>query len=408
MSNKPIKYTLFYNRKGQQLDKEDEALVQIEAYKDGKRVYFSTGIYLKQEHWDIAKEKVVKRNDSHTLNNRITKTIEEYKEIEHQQSFSNPSFGVSDLKKAIEQKDIASNFISYALAYLEKETQLSPRTRVKIKHSIETFKAYCGDDVKISDFNFKLIDGFRLYLIKKGIGANTQKVYFRHISKYVKVAVKEGLLTYDKNPFNDYKITGEKTSRDCLNEKELQSLEKLEFDKADQRLERIRDLFLLQCYTGLRFSDASVLNRNNIVDTNEGLEIRISKTKKENKKVALPLRYLFSEPGSDLSKPEKLIKKYMREDDKPLFLADNAKQDVSANNQHTNRELKTIQKKAKISTKLTNHVGRHTFATYLIWRVPLPIVQELLQHSKIETTMIYVHVGSEKVKEHLKKITDWV
>ncbi|WP_018612532.1 site-specific integrase [Segetibacter koreensis] len=55
----------------------------------------------------------------------------------------------------------------------------------------------------------------------------------------------------------------EETDTIYLNEKELQEIESL--DLADNlRLEKVRDLFLISCYTGLRYSDYSVLRADQI------------------------------------------------------------------------------------------------------------------------------------------------
>lgn len=49
-----ITYSLVYNRK-KRLNRKGMALVQIEAYLNKRKKYFSTGIYLKPEQWDTAK-----------------------------------------------------------------------------------------------------------------------------------------------------------------------------------------------------------------------------------------------------------------------------------------------------------------------------------------------------------------
>ena len=50
-----IIYSLVYNRK-KCLNKRGMALVQVEAYLDRKKKYFSTKVYLKPEQWDAKKQ----------------------------------------------------------------------------------------------------------------------------------------------------------------------------------------------------------------------------------------------------------------------------------------------------------------------------------------------------------------
>lgn len=46
-----ISYNLVFNRK-KRLNKKGMALVQVEAYLNRRKIYFSTKIYLKPEQWD--------------------------------------------------------------------------------------------------------------------------------------------------------------------------------------------------------------------------------------------------------------------------------------------------------------------------------------------------------------------
>ena len=49
-----ISYNLVFNRK-KSLNKKGMALVQVEAYLNKKKKYFTTNIYLRPEQWDNRK-----------------------------------------------------------------------------------------------------------------------------------------------------------------------------------------------------------------------------------------------------------------------------------------------------------------------------------------------------------------
>ena len=64
-----IIYNLVYNRK-RSLNKKGMALVQVEAYLDRKKKYFSTKVYLKPEQWDN-KKLIVKNHPNADALNRL-------------------------------------------------------------------------------------------------------------------------------------------------------------------------------------------------------------------------------------------------------------------------------------------------------------------------------------------------
>ena len=65
--------------------------------------------------------------------------------------------------------------------------------------------------------------------------------------------------------------------------------------------------------------------------------------------------------------------------------------------------MKKYTKLAGIDRNITPHMFRHSFATYLIEEgVDISCVKEILGHSSIKTTQIYVHVAIEKQAEILR------
>lgn len=67
--------------------------------------------------------------------------------------------------------------------------------------------------------------------------------------------------------------------------------------------------------------------------------------------------------------------------------------------------LKKYTKQAGIDRNITPHMFRHSFATYLIEEgVDISCVQQILGHSSIKTTQIYIHIAAKKQAEILKNL----
>lgn len=66
--------------------------------------------------------------------------------------------------------------------------------------------------------------------------------------------------------------------------------------------------------------------------------------------------------------------------------------------------MKKYTKAAGIERNITPHMFRHSFATYLIEEgVDISCVQQILGHSSIKTTQIYIHVAAGKQAEIIKE-----
>ncbi len=111
-------------------------------------------------------------------------------------------------------------------------------------------------------------------------------------------------------------------------------------------------------------------------------------------------RYTFF---SDIA--QKFLKEYLKQYQPKYYLFEG-----QTGGRYSETSLQSIYEKARKSARLsrtiTLHGLRHSFATHMVEKgVPLHVVQELLGHSSIKTTEIYLHI-SNKFRKELKSPLD--
>lgn len=104
----------------------------------------------------------------------------------------------------------------------------------------------------------------------------------------------------------------------------------------------------------------------------------------------------------------KLLKEYYKENQSAIekcgfFFVNQRKERFTE--QSIRGMLKKYVNQAGIQRKITPHMFRHSFATYLIEEgVDVSCVQQLLGHSSIKTTQIYIHLAAKKQADILKAL----
>ncbi len=173
-------------------------------------------------------------------------------------------------------------------------------------------------------------------------------------------------------------------------------------------LTRVRDVLLFSCYTGLRYSDVWALQPGNLQEWDGGRILRLVQTKTRTG-VSI---YLTQEAGA-------ILDKYRGEDERARLLP------VLAN-QVMNRYLKRVGKYAGLTAPvvvteqvggeivkksvpkyelLTTHTARHTFATQSLLRgMPVEVLQKVMGHAKIQTTLIYAKVVEDLQHQTMRRV----
>lgn len=256
----------------------------------------------------------------------------------------------------------------------------------------ERLANYIKEKHHVTDFQMRqvtllFIRGFEFYL-RANFDVETNMVhrYMQLFKKIVRLAFQSGIMrTF---PFADYKLKMDKVKVGHLNEAELKSIMSHIFPV--KRLEQLRDIFVFSCFTGLSYADVSKLTKQEIAPYIGGKQWILTDRTKNNNLVNVPLFKI----------PEMILDKYDSSDTGKYALP-------VISNQNTNAYLKEIAALCGINKNLTFHMARHTFATTvtLCNGVPIEVVQKLLGHDDIRTTLIYAETVDTRVAHVMESLS---
>ncbi|MDR2854344.1 MAG: site-specific integrase [Prevotellaceae bacterium] len=382
-------FSTVYNRKCK-IKKNGTAQIEICAYLNKERKYFATSIFVKPEQWDKKKQRIrTNTPNGIQLQKQVTDFILQLERYELDRRHSGKPFELDYLSACLQGKDFKyfTDFVKYELDTDKTNAQATKIGKTTTYNVLKDFK----ENILFDEINFELLKNFENYLIFKGLGINTRNKYFRHLRAFVNLAINKDYLELNKYPFRKFHAQTEATTREYLEPSEIVRLENLEFGKENAHLQKIKDVFLFACYTGLRFSDISAISKENLKQKDGGvwLETTMQKT---NQPIKIPL-YLLNN-----GKPIELLTKYKNPERNYFF--------DELTNQYTNRALKEIAKLAGINKRVTFHTARHTCATFLLYKgVAVTTVQKILGHKKLQTTQIYSKVMDLTMINELSKIS---
>lgn len=248
---------------------------------------------------------------------------------------------------------------------------------------------YKVKDYPISKLDFGFISEYEFWLkAVRNCSHNTTMKYLANFKKIVLICVKNQWLTRD--PFYGYKMKKREVIRDFLNDEELKNIATKQFPA--ERLERVRDLFLFSCYTGLAYADVLKLKQTDIKSGIDGKQWIFTQRQKTDTLSRIPL----------LPTALRLIEKYSTHKD----VVGKEKLFPVMSNQKMNGYLKEIADVCGITKDLTFHIARHTFATTITLNngVPIETVSKMLGHTNLKTTQHYAKLLDTKISQDMDKL----
>lgn len=333
-------------------------------------------------------DRLVKSRKTNPLKEYLTAVEARLREYETECIREGEPLTVESVKTFIENGYIrrsatVQSFIDDFLHSLQKKRDsgaMSAKRYRKYEIAINYFLK--GTEVKPTDpvtmIRNQTILEYKHYLTGEDFEYGTIAGDLQCLKSLILFGLRNGILK--ENPFIGIKI-GKKTKNvRFLSEGEVAKIKEKEMP--NDRLEKVKDLFLFQCYTALSYCDMALLEPDDYHANDDGFLF----IEKRRKKTGIPFLVVL------LPEALEIAKKY--EFQLPVI-----------SNQKYNAYLKEVATLCGIESKIHSHIGRHTAATFLLNKgVPMEIVAKVLGHSTTAQTRHYAKLLDDSVFREFKKL----
>ncbi|GAB4012865.1 site-specific integrase [Spirosoma migulaei] len=281
-------------------------------------------------------------------------------------------------------KRLNAKSVHYAISTLDGYMKLK---RILEKYSVET-----GNSVDYDAYSLDYYHALKLWLTDRGLTLNYVGTLLKDLKVMLKQAHYDGLHTNMVFQHRDFKKLVEEVDNIYLSDNELTQIYNLDL-ATNARLDRVRDLFLIGCYTGLRFSDFSELRSENI--THNG-RILTRKTLKTSERVSIPLNpRILSILNKYKGIPPRTITNqkmndYLKELCRQAGLTDAVEVSRTKGGRKETRYLEKCE-------MVTTHTARRSFATNaFLAKVPTVSIMKITGHRSEAVFLRYIKISSEQ------------
>ena len=403
------------------LDKpeSDESVIMLYVSFNGSHVRLSTGLKIKKSNCIVeGRTRITKIKNSfmhakeyNTEINRIVSFVNSYIVSNNNKGLLSKEKFVEDYKNYISPYTIsdADSTINLLIEYLDvrlnysngikRINPLSKTTSRRIKYMVNNLISFVNANPKygkIKSFNdIKIVYDFTEWLYKYNNTPATITVKLGFVKQFIDWVINEKDINVKSNIKFNY-VNNENLSLFALNLDEITLIKNATIDS--QMLDYYRCWFLVQCYTGLRYCDLILLNRENI---KLGERIIWLNTIKTNKIVQIPIiddlyeiitsndDLLFNTKRTNYNSYKNGIKKVAK-----LAGLNELVPKVSYN--RNVKVIKTFPKYELIGT----HTARRTFITMSIKkRIPDRVIMQVSGHTSYKSFNKYIKLANEDVKK---------
>ena len=283
--------------------------------------------------------------------------------------------------KGVEDKEL---FLPFFFRWLNEGTANKLNYNKQDLYTYHRLSELLPKDLTFEDIDYNFYTSLLKILRENGLKENTIGLYLRKIKAVMNEAYKRGLHT--NVSYHNFKVVKEEVDAVYLTAEELKRLSEL---KLRGTLAKTRDLFLLGCYTAMRFSDYKRITPDWI----KGDNLVFIEEKTGNRNV-IPLskkaRSIIEKYGGAPVLCANSTNKYIKDVCKLAGINDK----VEITYTRGGKEYKETKEKWQM---ITTHTARRTGATLLIKAgAPVAFVMSVTGHKSEKVFMHYVRLSREE------------
>ena len=397
-----------------------ESLIYFRSFfnNENKNFIYSTGEKIKPSEWDFEGRQPndlngrTKRAEIHrSVKMQLDRYSSFFTEIVNRYKNINEELTVDILKQRFDEKfekiTVKSDFFRIYQEFLdEKENDYTGNSisnstlkRYKCnKNLLEDFESTCRIKISLGKFDDKLYNKFLKYCIEeKKHSANTLHRNVGLLKTFLLWALNKKY-TYNNNFITFKKPAKFTTDEIALNYEQVELIYNYDFSD-NKRLERVRDLFVFGCTTGMRFGNYSTISRSDV----DGNFIRVIDLKSKSKNLAIPLnsisksileKYDYNLPSITNQK----MNEYIKEVFKKLEFTDEIKKTMKYGDE-------LVDQKAEFWTRISSHTARRSFITIMKnKRVPDKVIMSYTGHTSLEVFNAYYRPSEDDKINYMNEV----
>jgi integrase len=382
--------------------KDTSSNIRLDFTYNGKRFRKFVGIKVLNQHWNSNKQRIkTSCGDALIVNKRLEILSKKVKDIyfdllNNNQPISN-SILSEKLNESIKGVRNYQSFFEYCEIFLSNsEKTKKPSTVDGYRYSIDSlrkFEKYSKRKIDWDTLDMKFYKEYQAF--QYTVLENNPNLFGRRITDIKAIindATKVGV-----NKYLDYKkfvIIRTKTKKIYLNDDEVGVLYRLNLTHK-KKLERVRDIFIFSCLTGVRFSDYLSINKQCIETLKEGTKIIRYYSKKVDKEIVTVCRdealLLFKKYNYQFPKiSSQNYNLYLKELGQLVGFTEN----VTIDGYKKGLPIFIIKPKYKF---IVSHTARRSFATNLYKKgISITHIMKATGHIKESDFLNYVQHTSEE------------